>query len=337
MDRTVHPAALPGAALLLATACGLGPFEDAPGGRDNLPTRAAGPYQKLEIDFDTPADEPYVLYEGPAHYRDPAPLPRTGGGIRIWFTRQGIDSDEAAIWVAELPDIRELPDRAPAPALEADAAWEEGFVAEPSILDLGGGHLVLYYRGGVSVPAIGRADSVDGGSTWDKHPQNPVLTGAAGPAAAALPGGIALYHTSPARPGIQLAQSEDGVAFDILTEPVVEPRPGVAGAFDPLEVADPFALTTEPIDHTGAAQIHVGLFFAGARPGEDPGETIHAIGYAGSHGGEVFERFLGNDPILAGGPPSERGPAVLLVPAGGILFFHEARLNRDRIAAAVHP
>ena len=40
----------------LATACGLAPFDDEPGGRDNLPTRAAGPYDKTEIDFDTPAD-----------------------------------------------------------------------------------------------------------------------------------------------------------------------------------------------------------------------------------------------------------------------------------------
>ena len=71
---------------LALAACGLGPFDDAPGGRDNLPTRAAGPYGKTEIDFATPADEPYVLFEVTANYRDPAPLARDDGGFRIWFT-----------------------------------------------------------------------------------------------------------------------------------------------------------------------------------------------------------------------------------------------------------
>ena len=338
MDRAGHRAALAAAlAALLLAGCGLGPFDDAPGGRDNLPTRAAGPYRKLEIDFDTPADEPYVLYENPAHYRDPSPLARDDGGLRVWFTREVIDTGETSIWYAELPGLHELPDRAPAPALLADADWEEGLVAEPCVLDLGGGHLVLYYRGGVTEPAIGRADSRDGGATWDKHPANPLLTAAAGPAAAVLPEGVVLYHTSPGRPGILRATSADGIQFERADGPVIEPRPGPGDAFDPLAVTDPFALATATLDTTGAEPVHVGLFFAGIRPDEEEGETVSAIGYAGSHDGAAFERFLGEGPILAVAPPSEGGPAVLLVPAGGILLFHEPRQNRFRIAAAVHP
>jgi hypothetical protein len=322
--------------------CGVGPFDDAPGGRDNLPTRAAGPYRKLEIDFDTPADEPYVVVDRRAHVRDPAPLARDDGGVRLWFTRAEIDSDGASdtaeIWVAGVPSIVSLPDEAPSRALAADAAWEEDVVAEPSVVDLGEDHLVLYYRGGAAVPAVGRADSSDGGATWTKHPDNPLLAGARSPTAAFLPGGtVLLYYTAPGTPGILAAASDDdGVTFDPLG-PVITPRPDLDEAFDADAVGDPFALVTIPLDSTGADQVHIGLFFTGTRPPTTGDDPVVSIGYAASYDGRTFARFLGPDPVLAGGPPSELGPAVLLVPAGGVLFFHEARQNRDRLAVSVHP
>src|SRR5690606_34868560 len=202
----------------------------------------------------------YVLYESAANYRDPAPLPRDGGGIRVWFTRQEPGSQEAEIWYAELPGILELPDRAPEPALVAADPWEEGAVAEPSILDLGGGHLVMYYRGGACAPAIGRADSLDGGSSWERHPQNPLLPDAASPAIARLPGGqLLLYHTVPGHRGIRVATSDDGVAFQQRGEPVVTPRPGLPEAFDPDALTDPFALVTPTRDDSGVDRVHVGL------------------------------------------------------------------------------
>lgn len=318
-----------------ATACGLGPFDDAPGGRDNLPTRAAGPYGKTEIDFDTPADEPYVLADPTAHVRDPAPLARDGGGFRIWYTRGDPVDGSAEIWYAELPDVHAVPDVPPTRALAPGEEWEEGFVGEPTLVDLGGGHLVLYYRGGVELPAIGRADSTDDGASWQKHADNPLVAGATSPAAALLADATALYFVDPEAPGIHAATAADGVDFTRAPAPIIARRPGLEEAFDSRAVADPFALVTPTLDE--AEPVHVGLFFAGTRPGGDPGQLIDSIGYAGSYDGLAFTRFFGPDPVLEAGPPSDSGPGVISVAAGGVLFFHELKQTRYRIGAALHP
>lgn len=321
--------------LALLTACGLGPFEDEPGGRDNLPTRAAGPYGKTELDFDTPADEPYVLADITANLRDPSPLGRPDGGFRIWYTQEEPDHTAAAIGYAELPDVHSVPDVPARLALAADQDWEEGYVAEPSVVDLGGGHLVLYYRGGLAAPAIGRADSTDDGASWQKHAGNPVLEGAITPAAALLTDTTAIYFVDPAAPGIQAATADDGLAFARAAAPVVEARPGLPEAFDEIAVGDPYALVTDTLDD--AEPVHVGLFFTGTSPGGEPGTTIDAIGYAGSYDGLSFTRFFAADAVLEPGPPSDGGPGVISVAAGGVLFFHELKQTRYRIGAALHP
>ncbi|HEU5057458.1 MAG TPA: sialidase family protein, partial [Kofleriaceae bacterium] len=228
--------------LPLVAACGLGPFDDEPGGRDNLPTRAAGPYDKTELDFATAADEPYVLADVRADVRDPSPLGRDGGGFRIWYTRADPEDDSAEIWYAELPDVHSVPDVPARLALAADAGWEEGFVGEPSVIDLGGGHLVLYYRGGVAAPAIGRADSTDDGQSWQKHAGNPLVEGAVSPAGALLADRTALYFVDPDEPGIQAATAADGIAFTRAPAAVIAARPALADAFDSRAVGDPFAL-----------------------------------------------------------------------------------------------
>jgi hypothetical protein len=323
-------------AILLCAACGVGTFDDAPGGRDNLPTRAAGPYGKTEIDFDTPADEPYVLQDIATNMRDPSPLAREGGGFRIWFTRQQPDDRSAAIWYAELPDVHAVPDGPLELALEPSEPWEADFVGEPSVLDLGGGHLVLYYRGGrEDAPAIGRADSGDDGQSWQKSSANPILEGATSPAGALLADSIALYFVDPAAPGIHVATSADGLAFERMQAPVIEPRPEVADAFDTRAVFDPYALVDATLDDS--EPVHVGLFFTGTRPGGDPGTLLDAIGYAGSYDGVSFTRFFGADAVLEPGPPSDGGPGVIPVAAGGVLFFHELKQTRYRIGAALHP
>ena len=319
----------------LATACGLAPFDDEPGGRDNLPTRAAGPYDKTEIDFDTPADEPYVLADITANIRDPAPLARDGGGFRVWYTRGDPDDGGAEIWYAELPDVHSVPDVPAGLALAPTEDWEEGFVGEPTVIDLGGGHLVLYYRGGIEQPAVGRADSTDDGASWQKHAGNPLLDGARAPAAALLPDVTMLYFLDPDSPGIQLASAPDGVEFSRRSRPVIETRPGLPEAFDQLAVGDPFAVVTPTLD--AAQPVHVGLFFAGTRRGADPGTFVDSIGYAGSYDGLTFTRFFGADPVLEAGPPSEGGAGVIPVAAGGVLFFHELKQTRYRIGAALHP
>jgi hypothetical protein len=322
-------------ALTVAAACGLGPFDDEPGGRDNLPTRAAGPYDKPEIDFATPADEPYVLADITANLRDPSPLNRAGGGFRIWYTREDPDDDSGEVWYAELPDVHSVPDVPAHLALSPDAAWEGEFVGEPSVVDLGGGRLVMYYRGGLDAPAIGRADSSDDGQSWQKHAGNPVLAGATSPAAALLADTTILYFVDPELPGIHAATATDGVAFERETAPVVSARPALADAFDTRRVGDPFALVTATRD--AAEPVHVGLFFTGTRPGGEPGTLLDAIGYAASYDGRSFDRFFGVEPVLEGGPPSDGGAGVISVAAGGVLFFHELVQTRYRIGAALHP
>lgn len=321
------------ALFVVTTGCGLGAFEDESGGQNNLPTRGAGPYLKTQVDFDTPADEPFILYNQTEHYSDPMGLLGSDGQLRIWFSRRSIDSLESDIAYAELPDVYSLVSRGPEQAMAADADWEQGAVAEPSIIDVGGGHLVMFYRGGIDDKAIGRADSQDGGESWTKHPDNPVLSGADQPAAAQLADEILLYFTDPLVPGIHLASSDDGVNFERLAEPVIEHRPQTFGAFDLRGVADPFAVVTEP--RTEAGRPHLGMFFAGTDPG--PEGPVISIGYAGSFDGRTFSRFLDTEPILARPAPSEAGPAAVLQPASGILLFHEAKQSRFRIAAAVHP
>jgi hypothetical protein len=276
-----------------------------------------------------------VLAEITANVRDPSPLARDGGGFRIWYTRADPADGTAEIWYAELPDVHSVPDRQPGLALAPTEGWEEGFVGEPTLVDLGGGHLVLYYRGGVALPAIGRADSTDDGASWQKHAANPLLEGATSPAAALLPDFTALYVVDPETPGIHAATAADGVAFTRAPGPIVEARPGLAEAFDRLAVADPFALVTPTRD--AAEPVHVGLYFTGTRPGGDPGTLVDSIGYAGSYDGLSFTRFFGGEPVLEAGPPSDGGAGVISVAAGGVLFFHELKQTRYRIGAALHP
>ena len=99
-------------------------------------------------------------------------------------------------------------------------------------------------------------------------------------------------------------------------------------AFDRRGVSDPCAV----VEITEAGQLHFGLFYNGTNQSE-----VTAIGYAGSFDGWEFERFGGLDPVLQAGSPDENGPAAILERTRGTLFFHEVRMGRQRIAAAVHP
>lgn len=315
--------------LIPCLGCGMGLFDEESGGANNLPTQGAGPYGKPDVDFDTPANEPHVLIDNQASLTDPTALPRDDGGFRIWFARQDDDPGPSAeIWRAEIPSIFDLPDVDPVAAMVADQGWEEGHVTEPSIIDRGNGTLVMFYRGGASSPGIGRADSTDGGRTWQKHGGNPVITGATAPSVALLDGQWSLFFTRPGSPGIFRAESSDGLSWNEGTDPVISHRPDLIGAFDRGLVADPHVSARV----TAAGQRHYGLFFRG----EDT-EGDASIGYAGSFDGIEWVRFFGPDPILTSLPPSEYGPAAVLGSSTGTLFFSEERQNRQRIGVAVHP
>jgi hypothetical protein len=316
----------------IAPGCGLGVVESQSGGADHLPTQGAGPYGKLGLDLETAADEPYVVSAFRVHVRDPSALRRQDGGVRLWFGYEtALDGTESAIWHAELPDITELPDVPPEPALVADEPWEQGWVGAPSVIERSGGALVMFYQGGVNALAIGRADSNDDGRTWQKHASNPVVSNAAEPALALDPGGTwLLYLTRPGQAGIFRAESAEGLNFTLGDQAVLLPRPEQAEAYDRYGVSDPALV----VRVSAAGRPHYGMFFNGA--GED---GVVSIGWAGSFDGIEWHRFASPDePVLVeSGDTSEHGPTALLEADQGFLFFHEERQGVQRIAVAVHP
>lgn len=325
-----------------ALGCGLGLIENHSGGAEHLPTQGAGPYSKLETDPTTVITEPFVLTVFRVSVRDPSALWRTGGGYRLWFGYEDDPTVEASeIWYAELANLTDEPILEPERALSADAAWEQGFVGEPSVLERGDGRLVMFYRGGVDVPAIGRADSSDNGQTWTKHASNPIIDGLASPSAAIVLNRATadadteswlLFADRRDDSGIFQARSEDGIVWTISDQPSVTPRTGLSDAFDRVSVSNP----TVTIREIGADSFHYGMFY-NATNSTDPDASV-SIGWTGSFDSQEWRRFASPDePILAPGGASEYSPSVLLSPDRGIMFYNELTQGVQGIAAAVHP
>lgn len=324
-------------ALFLAAGCGIGLVDNQSGGSDHLPTQAAGPYGKLALDRDTPAEEPFVVRAFPDSLTDPSVLRRDDGGFLIWFGRTTSTApDESQIWYAEIPAVTELPDVPPEPALVADAAWEEAWVGAPSVVRLDAEHLVMFYQGGRTSPALGRADSMDDGRNWTKHPANPLLDTTAQPSAVVLDHGDAttwlLFASRPDRAGIFRADSSDGTSWAYLPEPVLTPRETTPEAFDRYAVFSPHVVVQE----TASSRLHYSMFF-NATDSPDPDASV-SVGWAGSFDGIEWRRFESPDgPILAPEGASERAPAVLLEPDRGIMFYSEPSRGAPAIAVAMHP
>jgi hypothetical protein len=323
------PCLVPTLAALLCAGCGLGLFESESGGFTDLPTEAAGPYGKPEVNFDTPGDEPYVVVDSQASLVDPTAIERDDGGFKLWFGRD-LDNvaDETEIWRAEIPSVYDRPDVEARVAMVAGEDWEQGRVAAPSVVALADGSLAMFYEGGVDTPSIGRANSVDGGESWVKYAGNPILTSAAEPSAVELDGAWILYLSQPTRSGIYRADSTNGYDWNLDEIAVLSSRSQESEAFDVGGVSDPCAV----VEISEAGQLHFGLFYNGRNAGDDV-----AIGYAGSFDGFSWERFSGLEPVLHPNSPDEHGPAAILHRSDGVLFFHEVSRGRQRITAAVHP
>jgi hypothetical protein len=318
-------------AICFIAGCGLDPFDEGPGGSQNLPTLGAGPYARFDSDDATPADEPFVLFDRDAELFDPAVL-AGGPGLRIWMSREvpGPPDDDTQIYYAELASVHDVPKDAPRLALAADQAWEQGRVAAPTVVDLGGKHLVMFYEGGVMTKQIGRADSTDDGATWTKAAA-PALAGAMEPSAAYVNGRFELYVTRPGSPAIWRATAPSDGPFTFDAGPVLEPRPGLAKAFDANSLDQPCVV----VNRESTGRLHWGLYVVGydAVP-DDAGSAHPAIGYAGSFDGVSWERFGGAAAQL--GAPAV-GPAVLLTPANGLLLYVDIKRGLRAIAAAHNP
>jgi hypothetical protein len=322
MKRLLLVLALPG--------CGLGITGESHGGGDNLPTLGAGPYGRLEPDFDTPASEPFVIEARDVSYEGAAALRRGDGGLRLWFGMRA-DDGEPVIAAAEVLDVHVGPDVPPHEVLAAlpDWEWENGRVTNPAVIEVGEA-LVMFYEAGTDAPVIGRAVSTDDGATWTRGAV-PVLEGAASPTAAYVDGAYVLYVTRPDRDGIWRADSDDdGETFTFDDAPAIVPRPGVTDAFDTRTVGDPYLL----VETSDAGRQHWGLWFTGSADAPDAGPAPTAVGYAGSLDGETWERFGGVDPVLTAPAGS---PCVLLDGGSGLMLYHEEQRLHLGIAAAVHP
>jgi len=319
---------------IAAAGCGLGITGEESGGAENLPTLGAGPYRRVQPVVETPADEPVVLGAIRSSFEDPSALARAGGGFRLWFGFTDLSAADPAseIWYAEIPSVHDVPSVGPEPAFAASDAWEQGRVAAPNVVDLGGGALALFYEAGDPAdPAIGRADSDDDGRTWRKHPSNPVLTGAGSPTAVLLDGQWTLFATVPGVDGIYRADSDDGVAWELTPGPEIWPRPATDGAFDRFGLGDPFAVAFR----SEADQIFYGVFFNGADgPNED---SDVAVGYAGSFDADRWLRYGGLEPVLITREVPVEGPTVVLEPTRATMFVSEVSAGRGKILAATHP
>lgn len=317
------------ATCLAAAACGLGPLAGDGGGADNLPTSGAGPYGKLPLDLETPADEPTVLADRRADLTDPEMARRDDGGFRVWFQSR-VPGGAAEIDYAELPSLTDLPDVAPHLVLAAELPWEGGEVRAPAAL-VDGDQVTLYYEAG-DPPAIGRAISSDGGASFTRDAE-PVIAAARHPSAVLAGDTIYVFFESGADPGIFVAESADGISFTVHPDPVLVAS-GDPEAFDGAAVGNPGAVATR----TAAGRIHFGLFYDGRNGLQDEsGEPEVAIGYAGGFDVDALVRFADGDPVLHPLPPAESGASVVLEPARGLMLFSQARGARLQIAGAVHP
>ena len=135
----MRPAGLALVSIAVATAagCGFGVADDDSGGHRDLPTTGAGPFRRLPTDLDTPVDEPWLVTDLGLDVTEPELLPRPGGGIRFFITREPADVPigDTQIWLGAVADFAALPDEPPAPVLVADQPWEEGRVAASSQVD----------------------------------------------------------------------------------------------------------------------------------------------------------------------------------------------------------
>jgi hypothetical protein len=316
---------------LAATGCGIGFADDASGGKDDLPTVGAGPFRKLELDENTPADEPWLATDRTLDFTEPALVARAGGGFTYFVTRESPDPPvgDSEIWRGAIADATQLPDEPPAPVLVADQPWEAGHVAAPSIVELGGDDLLMFYEGGSTTVQLGRAESSDGGRTWQKHPA-PVLAGASLPSVATDGALWLAAFVRPGEPGIWLARSEDGTSFTADSAPILLPS-GVVDSFEAQGISSPHLAWLE--ESTGRG--HWALWYGGLEDLPDPGDAPrYAVGYAASFDGMRWDRLGGGRPVLSA---PAGAPAVIVAGPRATLLFDAPNGRRLAVGVALHP
>jgi hypothetical protein len=316
--------------LVLAAGCGFGFADDTSGGNTGLPTSGAGPFERPPSDPDTPAEEPWLLSMRILDLTQPAIIGRDGGGFVFFFGREPADlpAGDTQIWRGAVPDPHQLPDEVPAPVVVADQPWEEGHVGAPAIVELAD-RLVMFYEGGLATPQVGRAESTDGGRTWQKAAA-PILADARAPGAAFDGTRWLLAFSRPGLSGIWLARSGDGASFVADETPVLEAT-GVDRSFEQVEVADPaLAWVVESSDRG-----HWALWYGGLEELPDEGDAPrYAVGYAASFDGMAWNRLAGGRPVLAA---PAGAPSVLVEGPTATLLYQANDGLRPALGIALHP
>lgn len=312
--------------VLAIGACGLGPFAGEGGGGANLPSAGIGPYGELEIDRDTPIDEPNILADSNADLLEPS-LIESAGGFEILVERRAGDVGE--IWRAAIPSLLERPSEPLAQLLVASLDWQGGEVRAPSGARAQSGDLMIAYEAG-DPAAIGIAIDRGSGPVAEAEP---AVTDARSPSLAILDGTTFLFFERPSRSGIFVATSSDGVNFDVAPEPILLP------SFRPMDF-DRFAVRRPEglVGTTVSGRRRFDLFYEGHSlpPGNEDNEI--AIGYAGGFDlSELIKAAPLGEPILSPGAPNEEAPSVVIEPTGGIMLFTDRRSLRARISAATSP
>ncbi len=326
------------ALLLLATvpACGFGFADDTSGGHDELPTTGAGPYQRLEADESTPADEPWLATSRTLDFTQPTILRRDGAGFVFFLTRESADDPvgDTEIWRGATRDPHELPDEPAVPVLTASEPWEEGHVAAPALFEQNG-QVIMFYEGGLAAPGIGVAFSSDGGRTWEKQ-AGPLVPDAREPAVAFkddLDGGgttLLLAFTRPGQPGIWLGRAFNNAPLVVDDTPILLPT-GVEDSFERVEVGAPFLAWL--VESSGRG--HFALWYQGLEELPDEGDAPrHAVGYAASFDGVAWDRPAGGRPVLAA---PAGAPAVLVDGVRATMLFQAPDGLRPAVGIARHP
>jgi len=112
---------------------------------------------------------------------------KINGKYHMWYAGKGgvivgnqigyAYSDDGINWTRYLEPDKEYPE--PVLPVGMPGEWDEGETASPSITQIGD-TLVMYYQGSnldQTLTGIGRAWSTDGGKSWVKDPNNPLLVG----------------------------------------------------------------------------------------------------------------------------------------------------------------
>jgi len=312
-----------------ALAAGCGTTGDYAGGAANLPDWGGGTFAPIAADPAQSWNAPFVLQQASADLADPDPI-ASGAAISIWVAVARPGGFAIARADAETLDGGF---GALAPALSADAAWEQGAVRGPSVVP-GAPWLMLYAAGG----AIGAATSPDG-AAWSKPPA-PALTADGGDEGASLgaPAAIvvgeklrvyyaaagAIWAAEAPLADFQAARAPawtrlDGDPSTPARDPIVRGVP-FGGALD-----RPFARAEPTV--TGAIRYTLG--FSVALPDGTSGS-----GFAASFDGISFA--VQQTPLLPLAPASA-APALVRYGDRPLVFYVGRFGARDAIAVAARP